>query len=119
MITNGRCLHSQSKRDYGIRGLILSGDISSITATWGAQLQVNVDSWKIVKIAGKNHGIVATRNLPKGTIIAMYGGVIFDRNEDKRVVTSHSLDMKDSGKTLAIDGYKCNLLPKFAQGDTS
>ena len=49
----------------------------------------------------------------------MYGGVIFDRNEDKWVVASHSLNMKDSGKTLAIDGYKCNLLPKFAQGDTS
>jgi hypothetical protein len=45
----------------------------------------------------------------------MYGGVIFDRKEDKHAVTSHSLDMKDSGKTLAIDGYKCNLLPKFAQ----
>ena len=92
---------------------------ASPLATWGAQLQVNVDSWKVVKIAGKNHGIVATRNLPKGTIIAMYGGVIFDRNEDKWVVASHSLNMKDSGKTLAIDGYKCNLLPKFAQGDTS
>jgi hypothetical protein len=23
--------------------------------------------------------------------------------------------MKDSGKTLAIDGYKCNMLPKFAR----
>jgi hypothetical protein len=74
-----------------------------------------VDSWTIVKIAGKNRGIVATRNLPKGTIIAMYGGVIFNRKEDKHVVTSHSLDMKDSDKTLAIDGYKCNMLPKFAR----
>jgi hypothetical protein len=90
------------------------GDIASITAPWGAQLQVNVDSWKIVKIAGQNSGIVATGNLPKGTIIAVNGGVIFDRKEDKQAVTSHSLDMKDSGKTLAIDGFKCNLLPKFA-----
>ena len=115
MTTNGRCLHSNSQKDYGIQGVILSGDITSITATWGAKLQVNVDSWTIVKIAGKNRGIVATRNLPKGTIIDMYGGVIFDRKEDKHAVTSHSLDMKDSGKTLAIDGYKCNMLPKFAQ----
>ena len=113
MKTNGRCLRSQSKRDYGIQGVILLGDISSITAKWGAQLQVNVDSWNVIKIPGKNRGIVATRNLQKRTIIAMYGGVIFDRKEDKQAVTSHSLDMKDSGKTLAIDGYKCNLLPKF------
>ena len=115
MTTNGWCLRSNFKKDYGIQGVILSGDITSITATWGAKLQVNVDSWTIVKIAGKNRGIVATRNLPKGTIIAMYGGVIFDRKEDKHAVTSHSLDMKDSGKTLAIDGYKCNMLPKFAR----
>ena len=95
----------------------ISGDISSITAKWGAQLQVNVDSWKVIKISGngKNRGIVATRNLPKGTIIAMYGSVMFNRKEDKRAVTSHSLDTKDSGKTLAINRYKWNLLPKFAR----
>ena len=87
MTTNGRCLRSNSKKDYGIQGVILSGDITSITATWGAKLQVNVDFWTIVKIAGKNRGIVATRNLPKGTIIAMYGGVIFDRKEDKHALT--------------------------------
>jgi membrane carboxypeptidase/penicillin-binding protein len=115
MTTNGRCLSSNSKKDYGIQGVILSGDITSITATWGAKLQVNVDSWTIVKIAEKNRGIVATRNLPEGTINAMYGGVVFDRKENKHAVTSHSLDMKDSGKMLAIVGYKCNMLPKFAQ----
>ncbi len=65
MTTNGQCLRSNSQKDYGIQGVILSRDITSITATWGAKLQVNVDSWKIVKIAGKNRGIVATRNLPK------------------------------------------------------
>ena len=53
MKTNGWCLHSQSKRDDGIWGVILSGDISSIPAKWGAQLQVNVDSWKVIKIPGK------------------------------------------------------------------
>jgi hypothetical protein len=47
-------------QDYGIQGVILSGDITSITATWGAKLQVNVDSRTIVKIAGKNRGIVAS-----------------------------------------------------------
>jgi hypothetical protein len=60
-------------------------------------LESHQDSWK-------NRGIVATWNLHKGTIIAMYGGVIFDRREDKHTVTSYSLDMKESGKTLAIDG---------------
>ena len=115
MTINGRCLCSNSKRDYDFRGVVFSGDIASITSPWGAQLQVNVDSWTIVKIAGKNRGIVATRNLPKGTIIAMYGGFIFDRKEDKQAVTSHSLDTQDSGKTLAINGYKCNLLAEFAR----
>jgi hypothetical protein len=115
MATNGRCLRRNSRRDYGIQGVILSGDIASITTPWGAKLQVNVDSWTIVKIAGKNRGIVATRNLPKGTIIAMYCGFIFERKEDKHAVTSHSLEMKDSGKSLAIDGYKYSMLPKFAR----
>jgi hypothetical protein len=41
-------------------------------------LPSNVDLWEIVTIEGKGHGIVATEDLSKGTIIAMYGGVIFD-----------------------------------------
>jgi hypothetical protein len=55
---NVRCLCSQSKRDYGIRGVILLRDISSIIAKWGTQLQVNVDSWKVIKIPGKNRGAI-------------------------------------------------------------
>ena len=34
------------------------GDISSIIAKWGTQLQVNVDSWKVIKIPGKNRGAI-------------------------------------------------------------
>ena len=73
-----RCLRSHSKFDYGIQGVILSGNITSITAPWSNMLTSNVDLWEIVTIEGKGHGIVATEDLSKGTIIAMYGGVIFD-----------------------------------------
>ena len=49
-------------------------------APWGDMLKSNVDCWEIVKIDGKNRGIVTTKmkNISKGTISAMYGGVIFD-----------------------------------------
>ncbi len=73
-----RCLRSHSKFDYGIRGVILSGNITSITAPWSNMLTSNVDLWEIVTIEGKGHGIVATKDLSKSTIIAMYGGVIYD-----------------------------------------
>ncbi len=56
----------------------MSGNISSITAPWGEMLMSNLDLWKIVTIEGKGRGIVALEDLSKGTIIAMYGGVIFD-----------------------------------------
>jgi hypothetical protein len=56
----------------------LSGNITSITALWGDMLTSNVDLWEIVKIERKDRGIVATKNISKGTIIAMYGGVMFD-----------------------------------------
>ena len=116
MTTNeSQCLRSHSKRDYIIRGVILSGNIERITAPWGEKLQANVNCWEIVKIARKNCGIVATTNIPKGTIIAMYGGVIFDQKKEKQAVTVYSMDMKDSGETLAINAYKWNILPKFAR----
>ena len=38
--------------------VLLLGDISSIIAKWGTQLQVNVDSWKVIKIPGKNRGAI-------------------------------------------------------------
>ncbi len=49
-----------------------------MTATWAKELVENVNCWKIVNIKQKNRGIVAAMNLKQGTIIAMYGGTIFD-----------------------------------------
>ena len=79
MPTDGnKCLHSHSKFNYGIQGDILSENITSITAPWSDMLMSNVDLWEIVTIEGKSRGIVPTADVSKGTIIAMYGGVIFD-----------------------------------------
>ncbi len=109
-----RCLRSHSKIDNGIQGFILSGNITSITAPWSDMFTSNVDLWEIVTIEGKGQGIVATANISKGTIIAMYGGVIFDRKKEIPEALGHSLDMKESGKTLTINGYHWYNLPKFA-----
>ncbi len=68
-------------------------------------LMSNVDLWKIVTIEGEGRDIVATKDLSKGTIIAMYGGVIFDWKNEIPEALDYSLDMKDSGKTLTINGY--------------
>ncbi len=76
-------------------------------------LTTNVDLWEIVTIEGKGRGIVTTKDLSKGTIIAMYGGVIFDQKKEILEALGYSLDMKDSGKTLAINGYHWYNLPKF------
>ncbi len=78
-------------------------------------LTSNLDLWEIVTIEGKGCGIVASEDLSKGTIIAMYSGVIFDRKNEIPVALGKSLDMKDSGKTLAINGYQWYNLPKFAR----
>ncbi len=77
-------------------------------------LTSNLELWEIVAIEGKGRGIVASEDISKGTIIAMYGGVIFDRKNEIPVALSYSLDMKDSGKTLTINGYQWYNLPKFA-----
>ena len=77
-------------------------------------LTSNVDLWKIVPIEGKGRGIIATANISKGTIIVMYGGVIFDQKKEIPEAMGHSVDMKDSGKTLAINGYHWYSLPQFA-----
>ncbi len=53
--------------------------------------------------------------IEEGTIIAMYGGVIFDQKNEILEALGYSLDMKDSGKTLAINGYHWYNLPKFAR----
>ena len=77
-------------------------------------LTSNVDLWEIVTIEGKGSGIVAMANISKWTIIARYGGVIFDQKKEITEAMGHSLDMKDSGKTLAINGHHWYNLPKFA-----
>jgi hypothetical protein len=93
-----QCLRSHSKFDYGIQGVLLSGNITSITAPWSDLLTFNVDLWEIVTIEGKGRGIVALEDPSKGTIIAMYGGVIFDRKNEIPEALGYSLDTKDSGK---------------------
>ncbi len=45
----------------------------------------------------------------------MYGCVVFDQKKEIPEAMGHSLDMKDSGKTLTIKGYHWYNLPKFAQ----
>ena len=45
----------------------------------------------------------------------MYGGVIFDKKKEITEAMGHSLDMKDSGKTLRINSYHWYNFPKFAQ----
>ncbi len=62
-----RCLHSHSKFDYGFQGVILTGNITSITAPWSNMLTSNVDLWEIVTSEGMGCGIVATEDLSKGT----------------------------------------------------
>ncbi len=112
-INVSQCLRSHHKFDYGIQGDILLGNTSSITAPWREMLTSNLELWEIVTIEGKGCGIVALEDISKGTIIAMYVGVIFDRKNEIPVALSYSLDMKDSGKTLAINGYQWYNLPKF------
>ena len=119
-----RCLRSHSKFDYGIQGVILSGNITSITAPWSDMLTTNVDIWEIVTIEGKGCGIVATKDLSKVTIIAMYGGVIFDQKNEILEALGYSLDMRDSGKTLAINVitgtiYQSLLAPHLPMSQTS
>jgi hypothetical protein len=55
--------------------------------------------------------LLLPKDLSKGTIIAMYGGVIFDRKNEIPEALGYSLDMKDSRKTLTINGYHWYNLP--------
>jgi hypothetical protein len=86
-----------------------------VTASWAEAIQDNVSFWKIKVIQGKGRGIVANMHVPKGTLIAMYGGDILDMNKVPEGGGSHVWQMKESGKTLVIDGYNCKKLPRFAQ----
>ena len=102
--------------DYGLQQVILHGDIIGlVTASWAAEIQDNVALWDIKAIPGKGRGIVAKKHVPKGTMIAIYGGHILYTNEVQEGGGSHVWQMKDSGKTLVIDGFDCEKLPKFAQ----
>jgi hypothetical protein len=102
--------------DYGVQQVILHGNIVvHVTASWAAEIQENVALWDIKAIPGKGRGIVAKKHVPKGTFIAMYGGDILDMNKVPEGGGSHVWQMKESGKTLVIDGYNCKKMPKFAQ----
>ena len=78
-------------------------------------LTSNVDLWEIVTIEAKGCGIVVTTDISNSTLIVMYGGVIFDQKKEIPEARGHSLDMKDSGKSLAINGYHWYNLPKLAR----
>ena len=63
--------------DYGLQQVILHGNIIGlVTASWAAEIQDNVALWDIKAIPGKGRGIVAKKHVPKGTMIAIYGGHI-------------------------------------------
>ena len=102
--------------NYGLQQDILHGNIFGlVTASWAAEIQENVALWDIKAIPGKGRGIVAKKHVPKGTMIAIYGGNILHTNKVQEGGGSHVWQMKDSGKTLVIDGFDCEKLPKFAQ----
>jgi hypothetical protein len=102
--------------DYGLQQVILHGNIiGHVTTSWVDEIQENVALWEIKVIPGKGNGIVANMHVPKGKLIAMYGGDILDMNKVPEGGDSHVWQMKDSGKTLVIDGFDCEKLPKFAQ----
>ena len=103
--------------DYGLQQIILHGNIvGHVTTSWVDAFQDNVALWEIQVITGKGRGIVTNMHVPKGTLIAMYDGDIIDMNKVPEGGGSHVLSMKDSGKTLVIDGYNCKKLPKIALG---
>ena len=56
-------------------------------------------------IPGKGRAIVANKHVSKGTMIAIYGGDILDTNKVQEGGGSHVWQIKDSGKTLVIDGF--------------
>jgi len=102
--------------NYGLQQVILHGNIvGHVTTSWAEQIQDNVALWEIKVIPGKGLGIVANKHVCKGAFIAMYGGDIIDMNKVQEGGGSHVWQMKESGKTLVIDGYNCEQLPKFAQ----
>ena len=102
--------------DYGLQQVILHGNIvGNVTASWAEPIQDNVALWEIKVIPGKGRATVANKHVPKGTMIAIYGGDILDTNKVQEGGGSHVWQMKDSGNTLVIDGFDCEKLPKFAQ----
>ena len=102
--------------DYGLQQVILHGNIvGHVTNLWAEQIQDNVALWEIKVILGKGHEIVANKHVPKGTMIAIYGGDILDTNKVQEGGGSHVWQMKNSEKTLVIDGFNCKKFPKCAQ----
>ena len=94
--------------NYGLQKVILHGNIvGHVTTSWVNSIQDNVALLEIQEITGKGCGIFAKKQVSKGTFIAMYGGDIIDMNKFPEGGVSHILSMKESGKTLVIDGYKC------------
>jgi hypothetical protein len=102
--------------DYGLQQVILHGNIvGHVTNSWAEQIQENVALWEIKVIPGKGRAFVANKHVPKGTMIAIYGGNILHTIKVQKGGGSHVWQMKNSGKILVIDDFDCEKLPKFAQ----
>jgi hypothetical protein len=59
--------------------------------------------------------MIAKKHIPKGAYIAIYGGEILDHKLIRDRGGSHALELKYCSGVYAIDGYKCDQLPKLAQ----
>ncbi len=76
--------------DYCLQQVILHGNIvGNVTASWAEQIQDNVALWEIKVIPGKGSAIVANKHVPKGTMIAIYGGNILHTNKVQEGGGSH------------------------------
>ena len=95
---------------------ILYGNLEGVTAPWKKKLEDNLFKWKVDNYGPKKGwGLAATEDLVKGSYIAIYGGMIFDKNKPPRVQT-HVLHFTDTQTRFAIDGYIVHNLTKIAQG---
>ena len=102
--------------DYGLQQVILHDNIvGHVITSWAEQIQDNVALLVIKVIPGMGGAIVANKHVPKGTMIAIYGGNILHTIKVQKGGGSHVWQMKNSGKILVIDDFDCEKLPKFAQ----
>jgi hypothetical protein len=83
---------------------ILEGDFREVDARWLSVMHATLPLWHVTVVGDRGRGVVALRPIPKGAIIAVYGGRIFDVAQPPRTLT-HALHVKQMYKLFAIDGY--------------